>query len=57
MNGHGKMFLTEGRIFIGELIEFKMIEGKLCEMQKDKNYAYYQVKYQKSNDKYLMPSS
>ena len=51
------MFLTEGRIFIGELIEFKMIEGKLCEMQKDKSYAYYQVKYQKSNDKYLMPSS
>jgi hypothetical protein len=36
MHGHGKKFLTNGRVFIGEFIKHKMSEGKLYEMQMDK---------------------
>jgi len=39
------MFLTKGRVFIGEFKENAMSEGKLYELQNDNTYTLYQVKY------------
>ncbi len=39
------MFLSDGRVFIGEFKENKMSEGKLYEMNEDNTYTLYQVKY------------
>ncbi len=51
MNGNGKIFLTGGRVFIGEFKKHRMSEGKLYEMQKDNTYTVYQVKYDHQKDK------
>lgn len=57
MHGHGKKFLTNGRIFIGKFIQHKMSEGKLYEIQKDKTYTLYQVKYDSLSEKDSTPSN
>ncbi len=57
MHGHGKKFLTNGRVFIGEFIKHKMSEGKLYEMQTDKTYTLYRVKYDYLNEKESNPSN
>jgi hypothetical protein len=49
--GHGKVSLANGRVFIGEFKKDKMSEGKLYEMQNDKTYTLYQVKYDHLKDK------
>jgi hypothetical protein len=54
-HGHGKIFLSGGRVFIGEFKEDKMSEGKLFEMQKDNTYTLYQVKYDLKKDKDTHP--
>jgi hypothetical protein len=51
-HGHGKLFLSDGRVFIGEFKEDMMSEGKLYEMQPDNTYTLYQVKYDYQKDKY-----
>jgi hypothetical protein len=43
--------LAGGRGFIGEFKLNRMSEGKLYEMQKDKTYTLYQVKYDYLKDK------
>jgi hypothetical protein len=50
-HGHGKASLSNGRVFIGEFKLSMMSEGKLYEMQKDKTYTLYQVKYDYLKDK------
>ena len=51
INGRGKIFLKGGRVFIGdEIKEQKMTEGKLYEMQQDKTFKLYQVKYDHQKD-------
>ena len=56
-HGHGKVSLSNGRVFIGEFKLDKMSEGKLYEMQKDKTYTLYQVKYDYLKDKDTLPSN
>ena len=51
-HGHGKASLTNGRVFIGEFKLNRMSEGRLYEMQKDKTYTLYQVKYDHLKEKY-----
>ena len=55
-HGHGKMSLTKGRVFIGEFKYDKLSEGKLYEMQKDKTYTLYQVKYDYLKEKDTLAS-
>jgi len=50
-HGRGKMMLAGGRAFIGEFKLNRMSEGKLYEMQSDKTYTLYQVKYDYVKDK------
>ena len=57
MHGHGKKFLTNGRVFIGEFVQHKMREGKLYEMQQDKTYNLYHVKYDYTKEKDSTPSN
>ena len=44
------MWLTNGRIFIGDFQSDMMNEGQLYEMQKDNTYNMYYVKYDWSKD-------
>ncbi len=55
-DGHGKILLLNGRVFIGEFKELKMSEGKLYEMQPDNTYNLYQVKYNYLLEKDISPS-
>ena len=55
-HGHGKMTLTNGRVFIGQFKLSTMSEGKLYEMQNDKTYTLYQVKYDHIKDKDTHPT-
>jgi hypothetical protein len=48
--GRGKIWLTNGRIFIGEFKANRMSEGHLYEMQQDNTYTRYAVKYNISED-------
>jgi len=57
MHGYGKKFLTNGRVLIGEFVKHKMSEGKLYEMQIDKTYTLYRVKYDYLNEKESTPSN
>ena len=50
-HGEGKMWLTKGRIFIGEFYRYKMHSGKLYEMQADNTYTLYNVQYDPQKDK------
>lgn len=43
--GHGKIWLSHGRIFIGNFEYSKMKEGKLLELQPDNTYTEYHVTY------------
>ena len=54
-HGHGKIFLRDARVFIGEFKENIMSEGKLYEMKEDKTYTLYQVKYDNQKDKGTHP--
>jgi hypothetical protein len=46
LQGHGKYWLTDGRVFIGEWHESVMKEGTLYELEPNGvTYTTYQVKY------------
>jgi len=46
LHGHGKYWLTDGRVFIGEWHESVMKEGTLHELEPNGvTYTTYQVKY------------
>ena len=49
-HGEGKLWLTNGRIFIGDFFINKMNSGKLYEMQADNTYTLYNVKYEAQKD-------
>jgi len=57
-HGEGKLWLTNGRIFIGDFYCNKMNSGKLYEMQADNTYTLYNVKYdaQKDSDNGIFPN-
>ena len=44
-HGHGKFWLSKGRIFHGYFSGALMIEGDLYELQEDNTYSVYKVKY------------
>jgi hypothetical protein len=52
LHGHGKIWLSDGRVFFGEFRDNVMSEGKLCELEKDKTYTLYKVKYDVVKDEY-----
>jgi hypothetical protein len=49
-HGEGKLWLTNGRIFIGDFYRNRMNSGKLYEMQADNTYTLYDVKYDAQKD-------
>ena len=40
-HGEGKIYLTNGRIFIGNFNTHKMSDGKMYEMQADNSYTLF----------------
>ena len=58
-HGEGKVWLTKGRIFIGDFYRYRMHSGKLYEMQADNTYTLYNVQYdaQKDNDNGIIPNN
>ena len=50
-DGHGKVFLTKGRVFIGEFKYRRMSKGKLYQIEDDKTFTVYQVRYDCVKDK------
>jgi hypothetical protein len=49
-DGKGKMWLKNGKIFIGEWKCNRMEEGKMYELQQDNTYTLYEVKYNPLKD-------
>lgn len=50
-NSHKKIWFDDGRVFFGEIKNNRLSEGKLCEIEKDKTYSLYSVKYDLEKDK------
>jgi hypothetical protein len=57
-HGKGKLWLKNGRIFIGDYQLQRMHSGKLYEMQQDNTYTLYNVQYhaQKDADNGIKPN-
>ena len=49
ISGPGKLWLSKGRIFIGDCSGGRMHEGTLYEMQPDQTYNVFKVKYDPKN--------
>lgn len=49
-NGPSKIFLKNGRVFIGEQIEGRMSHGTLIKMQQDNTFNVYDVVYDHVRD-------
>jgi hypothetical protein len=48
--GKGKIWLTNGRVFIGDFYRDKLQEGYLYEIQKDNRFTRFKVKYDAEHD-------
>ena len=49
-HGHGKLWMKDGRIFIGQFERHKLKEGYLYELQHDGTHTMYHVKYNNEED-------
>ena len=49
-HGHGKVWMADGRIFIGEFVKHKLKQGYLYELQVDGTHTMYHVKYDNEED-------
>jgi hypothetical protein len=49
-HGHGKLWMADGRIFMGELEKHKLKQGYLYELQLDGTHTMYHVKYNNEQD-------
>ena len=49
-NGPAKIFLKNGRFFIGEIIDGRLSHGTLMKMQVDGSFNVYEVVYDNASD-------